>query len=293
GVPIQKSGKVSYDDGKTQFELRGDPDIEAENIKNGTAAIDKLIEDAKTAKNADQLVVEDAMYRSDIGYIDFKWGVPGIGDKFKREYGLSHIIEKRNAENGSGEETVYKLVDVIAKSVNGELQGNGQVKQGLERLRLSYDGYTAILVKEDAGNHWLLTGWENEKEANAYAVGEVNDSSNATAVSPTRTRTDGVDAFASTSMISPSSDESQEPHQLRDSVSENGLEDLRKERSDLEERIDMAYFNDVSDAEIRKMENRLVKVNHEIDKIAEKEKVDKGTVFFLPISGLLCYNTRQ
>lgn len=72
--------------------------------------------------------------------------------------------------------------------------------------------------------------------------------------------------------VSQSGFEIKEQNQFRDSVSENGLEDLRKERSDLEERIDMAYFNDVSDAEIRKMENRLVKVNHEIDKIAEKVK---------------------
>ncbi len=89
------------------------------------------------------------------------------------------------------------MVDVIAKATDITSQNNGQVSPEYERLRLRYNGYTAILVKGINDNNWLLTGWENEKEATAYAEGEVNDSSDATAAMPTPTRHDGGNAITS------------------------------------------------------------------------------------------------
>ena len=59
-----------------------------------------------------------------------------------------------------------------------------------------------MIVKEQNGNHWLLTGWENNNEASAYAIGEGYDSSNATANITTLTRYDGVDASASDGKLS-------------------------------------------------------------------------------------------
>ena len=61
------------------------------------------------------------------------------------------------------------------------------------------------------GNHWLLTGWENNKETVAYAVGEGYDSSNATAAKPTPTRLDGVNVTVSSSeMIASDKENNQE-----------------------------------------------------------------------------------
>ena len=158
-----------------------------------------LIEQAKTSDNPESLVIENAMYRSDIGYIDLKWGTPGKGYKFKHGYGLAHIIAKRNAEGGNGEAVVYKLVEVISEATDGDQQTNNQTSPGNERIRLYYDGYTAVLVKSQGANKWLLTGWE-ENETAASAVGEVHDSSNATTVTPIRTRRNG-DATVSDNSI--------------------------------------------------------------------------------------------
>lgn len=165
-----------------------------------------LIEQAKTSDNPESLVFEKAMYRSDIGYIDIKWGTPGRGNKFKGGYGLSHIIEKRNAETGDGEKVVYQIVEAIAKATRAETQYSNQVGQAYHRIRLHYNGITAVLSKEPGNNHWLLTGW-NENETEASASGEVHDSSAATAVTPTRTRRNG-DATVSDNNIAHSSEES-------------------------------------------------------------------------------------
>ena len=53
---------------------------------------------------------------------------------------------------------------------------------------------------------------------------------------------------------------------------ESNLNALRQERSELEDQLDMAYFNDLSDAEVRKLNNRLTKVNADIDKIVAEER---------------------
>ena len=53
---------------------------------------------------------------------------------------------------------------------------------------------------------------------------------------------------------------------------ESDLTALRQERADLEEQIDMASLNGLSDVEIRKLNNRMTKVNAEIDKIVAEER---------------------
>ena len=174
----------------TRLSIEADTELEEKNITDGKAAVRSLIEQAKTSNNPEDLSVENAMYRSDIGYIDLKWGTPGRGEKFKRGYGLAHIIAKRNAEGGNGEAVAYKLIEVIAKATDGDQQTNDQTSPGNERIRLYYDGYTAVLVKSQGANKWLLTGWQNN-ETEASAVGEVRDSSNATTVTPIRTRRNG------------------------------------------------------------------------------------------------------
>ena len=216
----KKSQKAIRDDGnrKNRHELRADPEIEESNIKNGLSALNKLIESAKTSDNPKQLVEKNAMYRSDIGYIDFKWGVPGVGAKFKKGFGFSHIIEKRNAEGKNGIDTAYKVVEVVAKATDADVQNSGHSGDGNDRLRMYYDGYTVILSKDPDDNSWVLTGWENEKEAEAYATGEGYDSSDATAAMPTLTRHGRGDAFTSGEMVTQNPEESQAQRQLREST---------------------------------------------------------------------------
>ncbi len=145
------------------------------------------------------------MYCSDIGQIDFRWGTERKGAKFKHGYGFAHIIAKRTAENNDGEAVAYKMVEVIAKATEGSRQSNDQVSQDDARIKLYYDGYTAVLVKSNDDRKWLLTGWENEETA-TNASGEVRDSSSATAVTPIRTRRNGDVTVSNNSIIQQSDD---------------------------------------------------------------------------------------
>ena len=193
GANIEKTadeGGAKLQGRQNNITLSPDEDIVQNNTSNGNSAVKSLIEQAKTSDNPEDLVFENAMYRSDIGQIDFRWGTSGKGEKFKHGDGFAHIIAKRNAENNDGEAVAYKMVEVIAKATDGSRQSNNQVSQDDARIKLYYDGYTAVLVKSNDARKWLLTGWENEETA-TNATGEVRDSSSATAVTPIRTRRNG------------------------------------------------------------------------------------------------------
>ena len=164
-----------------------DENIENKNIASGKKAINELIDKADKGLGSENLSIKNAMYRSDLGYIDFVWGKPGEGPKFKKGYGLAHIIAKRNAETGNGKQVAYELVNVLAKGTKIEVQ-RVQSVSGNDRIRISYNNHTAVLSESPEGNHWLLTGWENKEETTTSANGEVRDSSKATAVTPTLTR---------------------------------------------------------------------------------------------------------
>ncbi len=145
--------------------------------------------------------VKAAMHRDDVGDIDFIYGTPGKESKFKKGYGIAHIKAKRDSENGSGIDTLNKLVEVIAKGTDTEIQhANGS--NGEYRLKIHYDGYTAILSsKTEKANSWLLTGWEDKKEAPVSARSEGYDSSTATTATPTLTRRSRETGTSSTSII--------------------------------------------------------------------------------------------
>lgn len=185
-------GKVKNLIGPENITLQADTNLISENIKNGRSAVDRLIAEAKHSDNPELLVEKSAMFRTDLGSIDFRWGRPGEGPKLKKGSGLAHIIEKRNAETGRGVETAYEMVDVIANATQGEVQKNAG--PGNNRIKLHYNGKTAILTEQIGSNKWLLTGWEDNNISEAYAAGEGHDSSGATAAVPTQTRYSGVDA---------------------------------------------------------------------------------------------------
>lgn len=213
-IAAEIADNINEENEDIRYSLRRDAGLEEKNITDGNAAVKSLIEQARTSNEPEALAVEKAMYRSDIGYIDLKWGVPGKGQKFKHGYGLAHIIAERDSENGNGEATAFKMVEVIAKATEWDQQSNNQTSPGNERIRLYYNNYTAILVKNAETGAWLLSGWENNETA-ANATGEVRDSSSATAVAPIRTRRNG-DATASTDKISQDGEEVNIQNQLRE-----------------------------------------------------------------------------
>ena len=166
--------------------------------------------------------VKATMHRDDVGDIDFIYGTPGKGSKFKKGYGIAHIKAKRDSENGSGIDTLNKLVEVIAKGTDTEIQhangGNGEY-----RLKIHYDGYTAILSsKTEKANSWLLTGWEDKKEAPVNARSEGYDSSTATTATPTLTRRSGETGTSSTSIITQKAEKGNKPDELRNQLSDGG-----------------------------------------------------------------------
>ena len=223
----EKPQSNEADEGPEGRHLQVDLDIEEDNIRDGKAAVKKLLEEAQTSSDPEGLIIKNAMYRSDLGFIDFKWGTPGKGNRYKGGYGISHILEKRNAENGRGNIVLDKIVQAIAKAEDAELQHSNNLSGEHNRVRLHYGDTTVILSKDPGENHWLLTGWENRKAA-ANAIGEGNDSSDATTVTPTRTRRNG-DATANESIL-PSAGNSNKNFSTENSRAE--LEQEYKRRHD-------------------------------------------------------------
>lgn len=182
------------------------------NIQRGNQAVEYIL---REHANGNDATVHGAMHRADIGYVDFLWGAPGKGAKFKKGYGLAHILAKHGAESGEG--ILAKIVETIAKGTDIEEQ-KALHGQGEKRIRIHYDGYTAVLSSARGKDSWLLTGWEDydrikQKEAGTHVRDEGNDSTAPTASAPTLTRRGRGGAPASTSTVS----------QSRTNVNENPL----------------------------------------------------------------------
>ncbi len=189
-------GERNSESGKVKYALQPDTEIEDKNIANGLNALETMMEQAKTETNPESLVVENAMYRSGIGAIDLKWGRQGKGAKFKKGFGFAHIIAKH------GEGAARKAIEVVAKGTESDRQGNDGTNESLYRTRIYYDGYAAVLNKNQGTNNWLLTAWEDNKETAAYATGEVRDSSGATAATSTLNRRNGVNTAVQYHIVS-------------------------------------------------------------------------------------------
>ena len=144
--------------------------------------------------------VTNAMERSDVGAIDFVWGTPGKGAKFKQGKGIAHILAKHVPESGT--QLLDKIVETIAKGeVIQEKTAGGSTQS---RLVLEHNGYVALLSMNDDSGAWLLSGWEtydSMKKRASSASGEGDGSTVATATAPMRSRRDGEDALSSTSNI--------------------------------------------------------------------------------------------
>ena len=111
-----------------------------------------------------------AMYRKDMGWIDFPWGVPGNGPpEFLGGFGFDHIMTKRDWEHhtstsigegrplADGFSTLRMLPDVIAKGTISDREGR--------KVTLEYKGWKVILVQvpktgKNPESGWLLSGFE-------------------------------------------------------------------------------------------------------------------------------------
>lgn len=116
-----------------------------ENIKNGKKAIKSILENHKD--------VPKAMYRDEVGYIDFVYGKEGTIKKDRSDgYGLAKILKKH------GREAVDKIPEVIAK-------GKYEKSEYGDRGYFLLDGYRAVVRFTWDGDKktWLVTNFFDKK----------------------------------------------------------------------------------------------------------------------------------
>lgn len=157
----------------TRFSASAMKSVQA-NIKRGMEAMNKAI----TTK-AD---VKRAMYRNDIGWIDFVWGSTGIlkaNGKTKGAMGISHIIEARMRKDGMSYDEVVEMlvtttVETIAKgSVFARFEQGGATK-----LQLVLDNHLVNLVKNKGSNAWVITAFEMFEDGTGKGYGKTSPTHN-------------------------------------------------------------------------------------------------------------------
>lgn len=188
----QAAVKSVFDENKKRPE--DNAGVEA-NIAKGQKAMRDVIEQ--------HIDVRNAMERSDVGSISFYYGTPGTGSKFKRGYGISHIIAKRDSEGLNGKEFAMSLPEVIAR---GEVADRQTAPNG-DRLLIKHAATTVVLSLYKDGNAetWVVTGWNEDaykqKEAPTSDAAAVYDADSATSDRATRSRsTTDVDASANSNV---------------------------------------------------------------------------------------------
>lgn len=159
------------------------PEKAAGNIRRGRAAMNRAL-----LEKAD---VRRAMYRNDIGWIDFVWGSTGRvlpNGKTKGAMGLAHVIESRMRKDGMSRDEVVGMLtnDIVEAIARGKVYKH-VVNGNSERLQLRHNGYEANLIKNAGNNAWLITGYELYQNG---ADGVGFDTSAATHTTPTPARRD-------------------------------------------------------------------------------------------------------
>lgn len=153
------------------------------NIRRGRAAMNRAL-----VEKAD---VRRAMYRNDIGWIDFVWGSTGRvlpNGKTKGAMGLAHVIESRMRKDGMSRDEVVGMLtnDIVEAIARGKVYKH-VVNGNSERLQLRHNGYETNLIKNAGNNAWLITGYELYQNG---ADGVGFDTSAATHTTPTPARRD-------------------------------------------------------------------------------------------------------
>lgn len=130
------------------------PKSAAENIRRGNAAMSHVL-----ATKSD---FSHAMYRSGLGWVDFKWGnegsIPSNSGKRKGAFGISHILEARNRKDGLNRQqsriVAMMLVETIAR---GTVVSRNKYEATIKIL-VNHKTYEVALVKQ-GGESWVVTGW--------------------------------------------------------------------------------------------------------------------------------------
>lgn len=140
-----------------------------ENIKRGKQAMHKAL----TEKTS----VHRAMYRNDMGWIDFVWGDEGKvkpNGRTKGGKGIAHILEARMRKDGMdyAQATQFLTEEIPQVIAKGKTISKFEVS-GVEKIRLSYDDRSAYFVNRDGGNAWLLTGYEDKGVSGS--IGRANE----------------------------------------------------------------------------------------------------------------------
>ncbi|UZA02094.1 PLxRFG domain-containing protein [Moraxella bovis] len=144
------------------------------NIKRGKEAITKAI----TEKTS----VHRAMYRNDIGWIDFIWGDTGKirpNGKTRGAMGLSHIFDSRTRKDGMSYADVVDMflnetVETIAKGQEYDRFEQG----GATKLKILYNKHLVTLVKSKGSNAWMLTAFEIFDDETGKGYGKTSPTHN-------------------------------------------------------------------------------------------------------------------
>jgi hypothetical protein len=121
---------------------------EADNIARGNKAVDRAIRQKAS--------VQKAMYRKEVGQIDFDYGRPGTskpnaqGATHADGYGISHIVAKR------GEKVARSLPVLIAK-------GKIVPHEEANRRYVRHDGAQAVLEQRNSQKAYVITSFEPGK----------------------------------------------------------------------------------------------------------------------------------
>ncbi|AVH82469.1 Uncharacterised protein [Moraxella catarrhalis] len=158
----------------TRFSASAMKSVQA-NIKRGTEAMNKAI----TTK-AD---VKRAMYRNDIGWIDFVWGDTGIiktNGKTKGAKGISHIIEARiRKDKMSYDEVVEMLTHNIVETIaQGSTADAYNSSNGVKNIKITHKGYFVALRKAEGSNAWVITAFEIFEDGTGKGDGKTSPTHN-------------------------------------------------------------------------------------------------------------------
>lgn len=117
------------------------------NIANGKKALERVIETHED--------VENAMYREDVGDIDFVWGNEGTKEKdYENGYGIAKIIKKHGKEDAMKIPSVIATGNVVKRSENRMTIDSADDTGMRVIIRFDWDGKR---------RNWLLTGYTKNK----------------------------------------------------------------------------------------------------------------------------------
>ena len=164
----QKPALANYNDGEPRDSLgkwvdaNGGGLSEHDNIQRGQKALDRALR-----QKAD---VQKAMYRKEVGQIDFLWGTPGIkapdenGVTRRRGGGISHMAVKHGDDLKHLPETLAKGRLIPHRPEEDENFDPTNEDSKNKRFVIHGD-HIAIIKKSRSGNSWAVTHYKNASES--------------------------------------------------------------------------------------------------------------------------------